>query len=153
MVYGLKIPGSRNLMESHGIPRKIFAYVDEVRPNDLNMLENFLRINRLRGGTAAVIVEPVGPESGTRPVARDYNQGVRRLCDMYGALLVFDEVVTGFRVALGVGSQSFVSVGGIYGDLRNRENQCLREGGKSRRSADGRSSETHRAIQPSLRCI
>ena len=109
MVYGLKIPGSRNLMESHGIPRKIFAYVDEVRPNDLNMLENFLRINRLRGGTAAVIVEPVGPESGTRPVARDYNQGVRRLCDMYGALLVFDEVVTGFRVALG-GAQEYFDV-------------------------------------------
>ncbi|OLR55876.1 glutamate-1-semialdehyde aminotransferase [Hornefia porci] len=109
MVYGLKIPGSRNLMESHGIPRKLFAYVDEVRPNDLNMLENFLRINRLRGGTAAVIVEPVGPESGTRPVARDYNQGIRRLCDMYGALLVFDEVVTGFRVALG-GAQEYFDV-------------------------------------------
>ncbi len=40
---------------------------DEVRPNDLEMLEEMLKRNRLLGGTAAVLVEPVGPESGTRP--------------------------------------------------------------------------------------
>jgi len=51
--------------------------------------------------TAAVVVEPLGPESGTRPVPRDYNAKVRELCDEFGALLVFDEVVTGFRVGLG----------------------------------------------------
>ena len=72
MVYGLKIPGSRNLLESHGIPRKMFAYTDEVRPNDLDMLEGMLKLNKFRGGTAAVIVEPVGPESGTRPISKDY---------------------------------------------------------------------------------
>ncbi len=55
-------------------------------------------INRARGGTAAVLIEPVGPESGTRPLPRDFNAGVRALCDKYGALLVFDEVVTGFRI-------------------------------------------------------
>ncbi len=100
MVYGLKIPGSRGLLESHGIPSPAYARTDEVRPNDLNMLEGMLRRNKLKGGTAAVIVEPVGPESGTRPVAFDYNKGVRDLCDKYGALLIFDEVVTGFRVGL-----------------------------------------------------
>ena len=42
-----------------------------------------------------------GPESGTRPVPRDYNEQVRKLCDEFGALLVFDEVVTGFRTGLG----------------------------------------------------
>ena len=109
LVYGLKIPGSRNLLESYGIPWKMFAYMDEVRPNDLDMLETMLKINRLRGGTAAVLVEPVGPESGTRPVGRNYNKGVRALCDRYGALLVFDEVVTGFRVALG-GAQEYFDV-------------------------------------------
>lgn len=109
MVYGLKIPGSRALLESHGIPRGCVAETDEVRPNDLAMLERMLRINRLSGGTAAVIVEPVGPESGTRPVARDYNQNVRALCDRYGALLIFDEVVTGFRVALS-GAQGYFNV-------------------------------------------
>lgn len=109
MVYGVKIPGSRGLLESHGIPRRLYSLTDEVRPNDLNMLENMLRLNRLRGGTAAVIVEPVGPESGTRPVSRDYNKGVRELCTRYGALLIFDEVVTGFRIALS-GAQGYFDV-------------------------------------------
>ncbi len=109
MVYGLKIPGSRNLLESHGIPRKMFAYTDEVRPNDLDMLEGMLKLNKFRGGTAAVIVEPVGPESGTRPIDKFYNKGVRSLCDKYGALMIFDEVVTGFRVALG-GAQEYFDV-------------------------------------------
>jgi len=109
LVYGLKIPGSRNFLESHGIPHKSFALTDEVRPNDLNMLEGVLKLNRLRGGTAAVLVEPVGPESGTRPVAKEYNKGVRYLCDKYGALMVFDEVVTGFRVAIG-GAQAYFDV-------------------------------------------
>ena len=109
MVYGLKIPGSRNLLESHGIPGSCFGKTDEVRPNDLDMLERMLKVNRLKGGTAAVLLEPVGPESGTRPVAHDYNKGVRELCDKYGALLIFDEVVTGFRVALS-GAQGYFDV-------------------------------------------
>ena len=109
MVYGLKIPGSRALLESHGIPRASYSLTDEVRPNDLGMLETMLRLNRVKGGTAAVIVEPVGPESGTRPVAMDYNAGVRALCDKYGALMIFDEVVTGFRVALS-GAQGYFNV-------------------------------------------
>ena len=109
LVYGLKIPGSRNLLESHGIPGKIYGQIDECRPNDLNMLETLLRRNKAKGGTAGVLIEPVGPESGTRPVAKDYNKGVRELCDKYGALMIFDEVVTGFRVALG-GAQEYFDV-------------------------------------------
>lgn len=109
MVYGLKIPGSRALLESHGIPGGAYAKTDEVRPNDLNMLESMLKNNKLKGGTAAVILEPVGPESGTRPVAKEYNKGVRELCDRYGALMIFDEVVTGFRVSIG-GAQEYFDV-------------------------------------------
>lgn len=109
MVYGLKIPGSRALLESHGIPGGAYAKTDEVRPNDLNMLESMLKKNKLKGGTAAVILEPVGPESGTRPVAKEYNKGVRELCDRYGALMIFDEVVTGFRVSIG-GAQEYFDV-------------------------------------------
>lgn len=109
MVYGLKIPGSRNLLESHGIPGKIYSYMTEVRPNDLDMLEDVLKKNKAKGGTAAVIVEPVGPESGTRPISHYYNKAVRNLCDKYGALLIFDEVVTGFRVALS-GAQGYFDV-------------------------------------------
>lgn len=109
MVYGLKIPGSRALLESHGIPGGAYKLTDEVRPNDLDMLEKMLKRNKLKGGTAAVLIEPVGPESGTRPVAKNYNKGVRELCDKYGALMIFDEVVTGFRVALG-GAQEYFDV-------------------------------------------
>lgn len=108
MVYSLKIPGTRRF-EAHGIPRSAVKYTTEAKPNDLESLERVLRLNKLRGGTAAVILEPLGPESGTRPVDRDYNAGVRRLCDKHGALLIFDEVVTGFRVGLG-GAQGYFGV-------------------------------------------
>lgn len=109
MVYGTKIPGSRGLLESHGIPRRLYSLTDEVRPNDLNMLESMLKLNKFRGGTAAVIIEPCGPESGTRPVSKEYNKGVHYLCDKYGALLIFDEVVTGFRTSIG-GAQGYFDV-------------------------------------------
>jgi glutamate-1-semialdehyde 2,1-aminomutase len=108
MVYGLHIPGTRRL-EAKGIPGGASAHTQEVFPNDLDALRRKLKWNRLRGGTAAVIVEPVGPESGTRPVHFDYNRKVRELCDEFGALLIFDEVVTGFRLALG-GAQEFYGV-------------------------------------------
>jgi glutamate-1-semialdehyde 2,1-aminomutase len=68
-----------------------------------------MSLNRLRGGTAAVLLEPVGPESGTRPVYPDFNQKVRELCDEFGALLIFDEVVTGFRLGMG-GAQGYFKV-------------------------------------------
>ncbi len=100
MVYGLKIPGSRQFLESHGIPGGTYGTTDEVRPNDLKMLEKMLKRNAMKGGTAAVIVEPVGPESGTRPIDQDYNEKARILAKKYGALFIFDEVVTGFRVGI-----------------------------------------------------
>ncbi len=108
LVYSLKIPRSRRF-EAHGIPRACVKYTHEAAPNSLDSLERVLFWNRLRGGTAAVLIEPVGPESGTRPVDKDYNAGVRRLCDKYGALLIFDEVVTGFRIGLG-GAQGYFNV-------------------------------------------
>lgn len=109
MVYGLKIPGTRNYLESFGIPGYIYKGVDEVKPNDLVMLKKYLDLNTIRGGTAAVILEPAGPESGTRPIDWEYNAAVRQLCDAYGALLIFDEVVTGFRLGVG-GAQGLFEV-------------------------------------------
>lgn len=108
MVYGLHIPGTGRL-ESTGIPRGANASTREFFPNSLGALKRQLVLNRLRGGTAAVIVEPLGPESGTRPVPLDFNQKVRDLCDEFGALLIFDEVVTGFRVGMG-GAQGYFGV-------------------------------------------
>lgn len=108
MVYGLHIPGTGRL-EATGIPRGANKHTQEFFPNDLSALRRKLIANRFRGGTAAVIVEPVGPESGTRPVPFDFNQRVRELCDEFGALLIFDEVVTGFRLGMG-GAQGYFNV-------------------------------------------
>ncbi|MFI7600154.1 aminotransferase class III-fold pyridoxal phosphate-dependent enzyme [Actinoplanes sp. NPDC049681] len=100
MVYGLRVPGTYR-MNAKGIPFGATARTRESFPHDLGQLRRKLIENRVRGGTAAVIVEPVGPESGTRPVPHDFNAKVRALCDEFGALLIFDEVVTGFRLGLG----------------------------------------------------
>jgi glutamate-1-semialdehyde aminotransferase len=108
MVYGLHVPGTGR-MESTGIPRGATGSTEEFFPNSLGALKRHLMVNRLRGGTAAVIVEPVGPESGTRPVPKDFNQKIRELCDEFGALLIFDEVVTGFRIGMG-GAQGYFGV-------------------------------------------
>ncbi len=108
MVYGLHIPGTRGF-EAHGIPSSCRKHTQEVYPNDIGALKRNLSRNRLKGGTAAVIVEPMGPESGTRPVDRDYNQHIRELCDQYDALLIFDEVVTFGRIGL-AGAQGYFGV-------------------------------------------
>lgn len=106
--YGIRIPGSK-FTQAHGVPLYIFKNTQEFFPNDLDDLERKLRFNQLRGGTAAVFIEPVGPESGTRPLDKDFNKGVERLCRKYGALLVFDEVVTGFRIGM-AGAQGYFGV-------------------------------------------
>jgi glutamate-1-semialdehyde 2,1-aminomutase len=108
MVYGMRLPGTGR-REAIGIPRESTAYVQERFPNDLETLRRTLWLNRLRGGTAAIIVEPLGPESGTRPVHRDFNRQLRTLCNEFGALLIFDEVVSGFRVGMG-GAQGYFGV-------------------------------------------
>jgi len=108
VVYGLRIPGTGSL-EAAGIPAGALAATSETLPGDLEMLRARLAANTEAGGTAAVIVEPVGPESGTHPVTRDFNAAVRELCDEFGALLVFDEVVTGFRLGMG-GAQGYFGV-------------------------------------------
>ena len=106
--YGIRIPGSK-FTQAHGVPLYMFRHTQEFFPNDLNDLEKKLKLNQLTGGTAAVFIEPVGPESGTRPVDFDFNKGVERLCRKYGALLIFDEVVTGFRIGM-AGAQGFYGV-------------------------------------------
>ncbi len=108
MVYGNRIPGTGRF-EAHGIPRHTLKHTQEVFPNNIKALERKLKWNKLRGGTAAVILEPVGPESGTRPIDFDFNAKARKLCDKYGALLIFDEVVTAFRIGLS-GAQGYFNV-------------------------------------------
>jgi len=108
LAYGIRIPGSK-WTQAHGVPRFIFKNTQEFFPNDLKDLERKLRRNQFHGGTAAVMIEPLGPESGTTPVDRDFNKGVEALCRKYGALFIFDEVVTGFRVGM-AGAQGYFDV-------------------------------------------
>jgi glutamate-1-semialdehyde 2,1-aminomutase len=100
LVYGLRVPGTYR-MNAKGIPFGATSHTREAFPHDIGALRRKLTENRALGGTAAIVVEPLGPESGTRPAPRDFNARVRELCDEFGALLIFDEVVTGFRVGMG----------------------------------------------------
>ena len=106
--YGIRVPGSK-FTQATGVPLFCFKDTEEFFPGDLNDLERKLKANRLKGGTAAVMLEPVGPESGTRPVDKNFCKGVEALCRKYGALLIFDEVVTAFRVSMS-GAQGYFGV-------------------------------------------
>ena len=108
MAYGMRIPGTKGT-QAKGIPNFVFKHTDEFFPNDLEDLEKKLKLNQLRGGTAAVYIEPVGPESGTRPVSKEFVKGCEELAHKYGALLVCDEVVSGFRIGLS-GAQGYYGI-------------------------------------------
>ena len=108
LVYSLHIPGTKRL-EAHGIPEDCTFHTVEAKNHDLDLMEKLFQQAENEGGIAAVILEPLGPESATHPVPRDFNKGVRELCDKYGSLLIFDEVVTGFRVGL-AGAQAYFDV-------------------------------------------
>jgi glutamate-1-semialdehyde 2,1-aminomutase len=108
MAYSIRIPGSK-WTQANGVPKKFMSLTDEFFPNDLADLERVLKANTKKGGTAAVFIEAIGPESGTRPVDYHFPKGVQDLCRKYGALLVVDEVVTGFRIGMS-GAQGYYGI-------------------------------------------
>lgn len=108
LAYGIRVPGTKGLL-SKGVPNFVFKHTGEFFPNDLDDLERKLRKNKIRGGTAAVFIEPMGPESGTRPISKEFIKGAERLAHEYGALLIFDEVVTAFRIGTS-GAQGYFGV-------------------------------------------
>jgi glutamate-1-semialdehyde 2,1-aminomutase len=108
MVYSIHIPGT-GALQSRGIPNESYAQIVDVAPNDFDGLEKAFKDNQDKGGIAGVLVEPVGGESGTHPVHPDWNITIRRLCDKYESLLIFDEVVTGFRLDMG-GAQKYFNI-------------------------------------------
>ena len=79
--------------------------------NDLDAVEQLFRADR--DAVAALIVEPVPANMGVVPPADGYLEGLRRLCDEHGALLIFDEVITGFRIARGGAQERY----GVTPDL------------------------------------
>ncbi|MFO1023451.1 MAG: glutamate-1-semialdehyde 2,1-aminomutase [Planctomycetales bacterium] len=84
---------------SPGVPKGCTADTLSLEYNDL---EELTEAFKARGNEiAAVILEPVVGNMGCVPPAPGFLEGVRKLCDQYGAVLIFDEVMTGFRVAFG----------------------------------------------------
>jgi glutamate-1-semialdehyde 2,1-aminomutase len=92
---------------SPGVPEAVVAATAVVPYNDLEAAE------RVVEGAACVFVEPVAGNMGVVPPEPGFLEGLRRLCDESGALLVFDEVITGFRVARGGAQERF----GVLPDL------------------------------------
>lgn len=103
LVYDLHIPGTGR-MESHGIPRDVYKYIDSVPPNDIEALRKMFKEKRK---VAAVIIEPMGGESGAIPVRPEFNKEVEELCHENDTLLISDEVVCAFRLDMGGGQKYF----------------------------------------------
>jgi glutamate-1-semialdehyde 2,1-aminomutase len=97
------------LPDSVGVPPDAVASTVVVPYNDLDAVAGAMA----EEPPAAVLVEPVAANMGVVPPADGFLDGLRRLCDRHGALLVFDEVITGFRLAPGGAQELF----GVTPDL------------------------------------
>lgn len=92
---------------SPGVPENIANGTINARYNDLELLEKVFA--EAGDDIAAVIVEPLAGNMGVVPPAEGFLQGIRNLCNQYGALLIFDEVITGFRLSYG-GAQAYYNI-------------------------------------------
>jgi glutamate-1-semialdehyde 2,1-aminomutase len=92
---------------SPGVPRELAAHTVTLTFNDAEGVRDAFR--QLGSQVACVIVEPVAGNMNCVPPAPGFLQTLREECDRTGALLIFDEVMTGFRVALG-GAQALYGV-------------------------------------------
>ena len=90
-----------------GIPASITEHTLTANFNDLDQTARLFE--QYGNDIAAIIVEPVAGNMGFVLPKGNFLQGLRKLCDTYNAILIFDEVMTGFRVALG-GAQSVYNV-------------------------------------------
>ena len=95
----LSIPGTP------GVPPATVADTLLAPYNDLTAVKNLFETHGR--DVAAIIVEPVAGNMGLVLPQSGFLEGLRSLCDQYGSLLIFDEVITGFRVAYGGAQQRF----------------------------------------------
>jgi glutamate-1-semialdehyde 2,1-aminomutase len=99
------------LPDSPGVPAELAALTLTAPYNDLDAATDIVAKNNK--GVAAIIVEPIVGNSGFIPPERGFLEGLRSLADKTGALLIFDEVMTGFRIAPGGARERF----GVTADL------------------------------------
>ena len=85
--------------DSQGVPAALAALTLALPFNDMGAVARALEARR--GDVAAVLVEPVAGNMGVVPPAPGFLEGLRDLCSRHGVVLIFDEVITGFRVAFG----------------------------------------------------
>ena len=93
--------------DSAGVPADVARHTLVAEYNDLASVEAIFAAHP--DSVAAVIVEPVAANNGVIPPAPGFLAGLRELTTRHGALLIFDEVITGFRLALG-GAQAYYGV-------------------------------------------
>jgi len=93
-----------------GVPAEVAAQTVIIPPNDPDAVERALRDDP---GIGCVILEPTGGHCGSVPIRGPFLQRLRDLTTRYGQLLIFDEVITGFRVATGGAQEHY----GIRPDL------------------------------------
>jgi glutamate-1-semialdehyde 2,1-aminomutase len=92
---------------SPGVPADFAKHTLTATFNDLESVRELFAANK--GQIACIIVEPVAGNMNCIPPVEGFNEGLRDICDQEGALLIFDEVMTGFRVALG-GAQAYYNI-------------------------------------------
>ena len=90
---------------SPGIPPELAAHTITLTYNNLEEVENVF--NEIGDEIACVIVEPIAGNMNCVPPVKDFLQGLRKLCSEHKAILIFDEVMTGFRVARGGAQQLY----------------------------------------------
>jgi glutamate-1-semialdehyde 2,1-aminomutase len=100
-----------SIPSSPGVPAATAADTLVARYNDLASVEQVIGDSGKH--IAAIVLEPVGANMGVVPPAPGFLEGLRAMCDRIGALLVFDEVITGFRLGWGGAQDRF----GVRPDL------------------------------------
>ncbi len=95
------------LPNSPGVPASLAEHTLSLNYNDLEQVKTVFA--EMGSQIACIIVEPVAGNMNCIPPVPGFLQGLREVCDEYGTVLIFDEVMTGFRVALG-GAQSYYNV-------------------------------------------
>ena len=98
---------TQGVPSSAGVPAGFAKHTLTLAYNDLAEVQATLEEKGEQ--VACIIVEPVAGNMNCVPPAPGFLQGLRRLCDAHGVVLIFDEVMTGFRVALG-GAQAYYGV-------------------------------------------